>query len=292
MNAAAENPLIVGDARADSDGDGHSAAALANGNFFASELAGALDQVRTGLGGVGLGSLARLGLLCDPTITGVTRFLTDGTPGASGVMILEYTAQAAMDRLRLAATSTSCWPVSLSEGIEHLASHAPLGVEQLATRDRRARHRSRRRARCLGAGNRAEGRGPGHARRPGHARALPRRPPVRTGRSPPRAGPDSRSLARVRRPFRPIGCRLVRPGGSGRRPSSGGPRGLTEASRRPARESAWERKDRSGSNESRSARRDRRGLRRPGRRARTARSAARFGSGSRRAASVTATGTR
>ena len=47
-------------------------------------------------------------------------------------MILEYTAQAAMDQLRLAATSTSCWPVTVSAGIEHLASHAPLGVDQLA----------------------------------------------------------------------------------------------------------------------------------------------------------------
>ena len=131
INAAAENPLIAGDgcagAIAGDDGD----VALANGNFLTSELAVALDQVRSTLAGVGLGSLARLSLACDPSMTGVTRFLTDGTPGASGVMILEYTAQSAMDRLRLAATSTSCWPVTVSAGIEHLASHAPLGVEQL-----------------------------------------------------------------------------------------------------------------------------------------------------------------
>jgi len=134
VNAASENPLIAG-------GDGTSTnaeakgneVALANGNFLTSELAGALDQLRNALAGVGLGSLARLGLVCDPSMTGLTRFLSDGTPGASGVMILEYVAQAAMDRLRLAATSTSCWPVTISAGIEHLASHAPLGVEQLGT---------------------------------------------------------------------------------------------------------------------------------------------------------------
>jgi len=133
INAAAENPLIASgdDGVAPCAGEGHDLA-LPNGNFFTGELAGALDQLRNALASVGLGSLARLSLVCDPSITGVTRFLTDGTPGASGVMILEYSAQAAMDRLRLAATSTSCWPVSVSAGIEHLASHAPLGVEQLA----------------------------------------------------------------------------------------------------------------------------------------------------------------
>jgi histidine ammonia-lyase len=138
MNAATENPLIAGGdlARPPSGADAGGGAgaldvALPNGNFLLSELAGALDHLRNALAGVGLGSLARLSLVCDPAITGVTRFLTDGTPGASGVMILEYTAQAAMDRLRLAATSTSCWPVTVSAGIESLASHAPLGVEQL-----------------------------------------------------------------------------------------------------------------------------------------------------------------
>ncbi len=133
INAAAENPLITsGDNDAVPHAGGGNDLALPNGNFFTSELAGALDQLRNALASVGLGSLARLSLVCDPSITGVTRFLTDGTPGASGVMILEYSAQAAMDRLRLAATSTSCWPVTVSAGIEHLASHAPLGVEQLA----------------------------------------------------------------------------------------------------------------------------------------------------------------
>ena len=132
INAAAENPLIAGDGRAGATADTPKGdVALANGNFLTSELAIALDQLRSTLAGIGLGSLARLSLVCDPSITGVTRFLTDGTPGASGVMILEYTAQSAMDRLRLAATSTSCWPVTVSAGIEHLASHAPLGVEQL-----------------------------------------------------------------------------------------------------------------------------------------------------------------
>jgi histidine ammonia-lyase len=132
LNAAAENPLITsGDALSEERDRAGSDVALANGNFFTIELAGALDELRTVLAGVGLGSLARLSLLCDPSMTGVSRFLSDGTPGASGVMILEYSAQAAMDRLRLAATSTSCWPVTISAGIEHLASHAPLGVDQL-----------------------------------------------------------------------------------------------------------------------------------------------------------------
>lgn len=125
LNSASENPLVV---RGGGAGGGE---ALSNGNFLANEMSGALDHLRNTLAGVGLGSLARLGLMCDPSMTGVTRYLTDGTPGASGVMILEYTAQAAMNRLRLAATATSCWPVAVSAGIENLASHAPIGVEQL-----------------------------------------------------------------------------------------------------------------------------------------------------------------
>ncbi len=143
VNAAAENPLIVGggppgatdggERPGATDGAEGSEGTLPNGNFLASELAGALDHLRNTLAGVGLGSLARLSLTCDPSMTGASRFLTDGTPGASGVMILEYTAQAAMDRLRLAATSTSCWPVTVSAGIEQLASHAAIGVDQLET---------------------------------------------------------------------------------------------------------------------------------------------------------------
>jgi len=132
FNSAMENPLIARDENAGTPGGRRTdEVALANGNFLTTELAGVLDQLRSTLAGVGLGSLARLGLLCDPSMTGVTKYLTDGTPGASGVMIFEHTAQAAMDRLRLAATSTSCWPVTVSVGIEQLASHAPLGVEQL-----------------------------------------------------------------------------------------------------------------------------------------------------------------
>jgi histidine ammonia-lyase len=132
LNSASENPLIVrGGGTGGEPGAAGGDVALSNGNFLANELSGALDHLRNALAGVGLGSLARLGLLCDPSMTGATRYLTDGTPGASGVMILEYTAQAAMDRLRLAATATSCWPVAISAGVENLASHAPVGVEQL-----------------------------------------------------------------------------------------------------------------------------------------------------------------
>ena len=46
-------------------------------------------------------------------------------------MLAEYVAQAALARLRWASTPASGWPVSISLGIETLASWLPLSVEQL-----------------------------------------------------------------------------------------------------------------------------------------------------------------
>ncbi len=47
-------------------------------------------------GAVGAAGLARLALVLDPAYTGAAAFLGDGTPGASGVMLVEYVAASAL----------------------------------------------------------------------------------------------------------------------------------------------------------------------------------------------------
>ena len=61
-------------------------------------------------------SLARLAMLCEPGLTGQTAFLSDGTPGASGVMVCEYVAASALGSLRALATPVALQTVTLSRG--------------------------------------------------------------------------------------------------------------------------------------------------------------------------------
>ena len=155
-NGAAENPLFVStgasgsgtarepsanapgqaagrsvsprDASADDDGR---VEALHHGGFLALSVTLSLDRLRAALVPVALASTGRLGLLVDSSRTGLRPFLADGEEGSSGVMLAEYVAQAALARLRWASTPASGWPVSISLGIETLASWLPLSVEQL-----------------------------------------------------------------------------------------------------------------------------------------------------------------
>ena len=57
-------------------------------------------------------------------------FLGDGTPAASGVMIVEYSAASALAELRALATPAGIQVVTLSRGVEEDASFATLAARQ------------------------------------------------------------------------------------------------------------------------------------------------------------------
>jgi histidine ammonia-lyase len=77
-------------------------------------------------------SLARIAILIDPSATGLAPFLGDGTPGSSGVMVLEYVSASALGDVRVAATPSGLQTVVLSRGLEEVASFASLAARQAA----------------------------------------------------------------------------------------------------------------------------------------------------------------
>jgi histidine ammonia-lyase len=117
--APSENPVLM-----PSTGVAH------HGGFQAAYLAQALSAVASGIAQSAQLSLARLGMLCEPTLTGQTPFLSDGTPGASGVMVCEYVAASALGSLRALATPVALQTVTLSRGAEEGASFASQAARQ------------------------------------------------------------------------------------------------------------------------------------------------------------------
>jgi len=115
LNAAAENPLV----------DGRSGQVLHNGNFHGAYLAVALDAARLALCADAALSPARLAALTHPERTGLRAFLADGPDGSSGIMILEYTASAALAELRGLAAPVSLGTAVLSHGAEEHAAFSP-----------------------------------------------------------------------------------------------------------------------------------------------------------------------
>jgi histidine ammonia-lyase len=113
LNARSENALIdAGDA-------------LPNGNFYAGELAAALDQLRAALAQSASLIAARVSALLDPRMSGLTPFLAR-VPGVdSGVMMLEYTAHAAAAEVRSLAGTMAVQTAWASLGVE---SHASLAA--------------------------------------------------------------------------------------------------------------------------------------------------------------------
>jgi histidine ammonia-lyase len=101
-----------------------------HGGFYAAYLASALDAALVALADSAYQSLRRIGMLLDGQITGLAPFLTDGTPGASGAMGLEYAAASALGDLRALATPASSQNVVLSRGVEDGASFASLAARQ------------------------------------------------------------------------------------------------------------------------------------------------------------------
>ncbi len=121
-NAPSENPLILGDG-----------SVAHHGGFHAGYLALASDTAAIGAIQSGQLSLNRLTYVSEPNHTGLEPFLGDGTPGASGVMVVEYVAATALGDLRVAAAPASIQSITLSRGIEDTASFASLAARQLLT---------------------------------------------------------------------------------------------------------------------------------------------------------------
>ncbi|HVX42430.1 MAG TPA: aromatic amino acid lyase [Mycobacteriales bacterium] len=117
VNAPSENPVLLPDL-----GVAH------HGGFHAAYLAQTLDVARIALAQSAGLSLARVTMFNEPALTGVTPFLGDGTPGASGVMVVEYVAASALAALRELATPVSVQAVTLSRGAEEHASFASLAA--------------------------------------------------------------------------------------------------------------------------------------------------------------------
>jgi histidine ammonia-lyase len=118
LNSAAENPLIGWD---ESTG---APFALHHGGFFATPLTLALDQVCLAVLGTARLSAARLAGLGRPELTGLRSYLADEASAGSGMMILEYSAAAAVAEILACATPAALGHVVLSHGMEEAASFA------------------------------------------------------------------------------------------------------------------------------------------------------------------------
>lgn len=116
-NAPSENPLLI---------PGEPVAH--HGAFHAAYLAQALDATRSALAQAAELGLSRITMFAEPALTGQPPFLADGTPGACGAMVLEYTAAAALGQLRAAATPVAIQAITLSRGLEEDGSFASLGA--------------------------------------------------------------------------------------------------------------------------------------------------------------------
>lgn len=101
-----------------------------HGGFHAAYVAQSLDALVLAAAQAGQLVLARVSMLMDRDLTGLPAFLADGTPGASGAMLLEYAAGSALGDLRALAAPASLQSVSLSRGLEEDASFASLAGRQ------------------------------------------------------------------------------------------------------------------------------------------------------------------
>ncbi|HEX2903015.1 MAG TPA: aromatic amino acid ammonia-lyase [Jatrophihabitans sp.] len=127
-NAPSENPSIL------SDGS-----VAHHGGFHAGYLALAADTAAVAAIQSAQLGLNRLTYVSEPNHTGLEPFLGDGTAGASGVMVVEYVAAAALGDLRAAAAPASTQSITLSRGIEDTASFASLAARKLLTASDRYR---------------------------------------------------------------------------------------------------------------------------------------------------------
>jgi histidine ammonia-lyase len=122
INAAAENPLIDVD---EGTVDHH-------GQFTTPYLALWLDHLRAAVHQVAELSVARLGDLVEPELTGLPPFLATGPAGSSGIMILEYVAHDALAEMRQAASPVTTGTAVISRGLEDHASFATQAARSTA----------------------------------------------------------------------------------------------------------------------------------------------------------------
>jgi len=122
LNAAAENPLV----------HAPSGQVLHNGNFHGAYLGLALDHARLALCADAALSPARLAALTEPDRTGLRAFLAGGPEGSSGIMILEYTASAALAEIRGLAGPVTLGAAVLSRGSEEHAAFSPQAARAAA----------------------------------------------------------------------------------------------------------------------------------------------------------------
>jgi histidine ammonia-lyase len=121
LNAAQENPVFDADART----------VTHHGAFFQAQLALDLDAANLAVAQSATNVHALLRLTNEPKFTGLAPFLATGPAGASGLMMLEYTAAAALAEIRNAASPASLGTIVLSRGTEEDASFATQGAAQL-----------------------------------------------------------------------------------------------------------------------------------------------------------------
>lgn len=117
--APSENPALLR-----SHGVAH------HGAFHAAYLTQALDALVLATAQAGQTGLNRLTMLAEPGLTGDRAFLAEDTPGASGTMVVEYVAAAALGDLRALAQPAGLQTVTVSRGLEDGASYASLAARQ------------------------------------------------------------------------------------------------------------------------------------------------------------------
>ena len=105
------------------------------GNFYTVELALAIDGLLRALAHEASLAAARLGLLLDARFTGAADFLSDGSADATGAMMLEYAAAAAVAEIREAAAAHGAYGVNVSQGAEEHAPFTAHAVRRLARAD-------------------------------------------------------------------------------------------------------------------------------------------------------------
>ena len=94
-----------------------------HGGFYTNYLRAALRAVVNALADAARASTARVTALGQPSVTGRSAFLTDGTPGASGTMPLEFVAAAAAAHAAGWDAAYGALSVPLSAGVEEFAPY-------------------------------------------------------------------------------------------------------------------------------------------------------------------------
>ncbi|MFT4229466.1 MAG: aromatic amino acid lyase [Microbacterium sp.] len=121
VNAAQENPLF----------DVAERTVIHHGSFFQAQLAIDLDTAALALAQSATNAHALLRMANEPAFTGLRPFLATGPAGASGLMMLEYTAASALAEIRNAAAPACVGTIALSRGAEEDASFASQGAAKL-----------------------------------------------------------------------------------------------------------------------------------------------------------------